>query len=229
MMARILVGISLTLLIVSDGSAALTPRERVSDYPAHLEIGPFTLGAEYLVHSFGNGRQMYFAPDFLVVEVAVFRSPNGHQDLDISDGQFSLRINGRKFALPSQSGGQVAASLKYSNWNQRPNLTAEAGVGDTGVVIGRPPQTNRFPGDPTERQSRLPRAPKAPDTLHPAGEALPEARAEDVAVENAFPNGPVRGDVAGFLYFSYSGKAEKIRTVELLYRSAEGEKTISLK
>ncbi len=215
------------------GVAALEPREKISDYPSHLDAGQFTLAADYMVHSFTNGKQMYFTPDFLVVEVAVFPAAKTGPEFEVTDSQFTLRINvkktGKKTALPAQTAGQVAASLKYANWTQHSNLTLNGGIGDTGVTVGGTPRVNRFPGDPAEAQSRLPRAPKAPDTLHPGVEQAVEARAEDVAVENAFPSGAVRNATAGFLYFAFSGKAEKIRSVELLYRSSSGEHSLSLK
>ena len=57
----------------------------------------------------------------------------------------------------------------------------------------------------------------------------PVERAETVATDNAFPTGFVSNAAAGFLYFAYHGKAEKIRSVELIYRSPDGEKSIALK
>src|ERR1700694_5892454 len=119
MRARTLVGTCLMLLEIGNAGAALAPRDKVSDYPAHLDAGTYAIAAEYLVHSFGNGQQMFFTPDFLVVEIAVFPEAKTRQELEIGDRQFSLRVNGKKAALPAQSGGQVAASLKYGNWNQR--------------------------------------------------------------------------------------------------------------
>ena len=48
------------------------PKPSERDYPAHLNVEKFSLGAEFMVHSFSNGRDSYIAKDYLVVEVALF-------------------------------------------------------------------------------------------------------------------------------------------------------------
>ena len=48
------------------------PKHAVQDYPAHTESDKISIGAEYLVHSFSGGGELYIAKDYLVVEVALF-------------------------------------------------------------------------------------------------------------------------------------------------------------
>lgn len=39
-------------------------------------------------------------------------------------------------------------------------------------------------------------------------------------VKTAFPEGEFRGAVSGYVYFPFTGKASKIKSVELLYGDA---------
>src|SRR5208283_1273660 len=77
-----------------------TPKTSAQDYPAQAKLQELSIGAEYLVHSFSSGRQMFIAKDYLVVEVALF--PAKGQNLLVNTAHFSLRVNGRKPALPPQ-------------------------------------------------------------------------------------------------------------------------------
>lgn len=99
----LLPAVAATALLADD------PRAKATDYPADAESPRLAIGAEYLVHSFGNGKQMYFAPDFLVVDTAVYP----HEPLLINPGQFALRINGTTVLLPAAP-QLVARSLSYS-------------------------------------------------------------------------------------------------------------------
>jgi hypothetical protein len=143
------------------------PRSKASDYPAHIALPGMEIGAEYMVHSIPGERGDYFAKEYLVVEVAIF--PTAKDGLKITSGQFTLRIN-NKSALISQSAGMVAAALKYPDWEQRPQMTAQAGP----LIYGAP-QVGRFPGDPTKTQP-MP-TPRVPDqTAPPTSRSHPTCR-----------------------------------------------------
>src|ERR1700682_4609450 len=123
------------------------PREKASDYPEHAKLADREIGIEYLVHSIPVERGVLVASDYLVVEVAVF--PLTLAGVAVSSGQFTLRINGKKTPVYSQSTGMVAASIKYPDYERtRPRLVAEAGP----VIIGAPRPVARFPGDPSSRR-----------------------------------------------------------------------------
>jgi hypothetical protein len=201
-------------------------KDKAADYPVHATVGTTAIGAEYLVHSIPAGNQTLLAPDYLVVEVAVFP---GREPAEIGAATFTLRLNGKKPALYAVSTGFVAASLKYPDWEQHPTAEVAAGVGDAGVTLGRPPAVGRFPGDPTPSQNRLPRAPRAPDTGQQNGiEREQPERAEEVLTRTALPDGPVTKPVSGFLYFPYKGKAKSIKSVELIYADQAGAVTLKL-
>ncbi len=135
-------------------------KDKATDYPVHATAGRVSIGADYLIHSIPAGGQTFLAKDYLVVEVAVF--PASAEPVTIDGNTFKLRLNGQKFPLTSVAPGFVAASLKYPDWEQHPTAEASAGVGDAGVIFGRPPAVGRFPGDPTDTQNRLPPQPARP-------------------------------------------------------------------
>ena len=65
------------------------PKGKASDYPAHAAAGNVSIGAEYLVHSIPAGNQTLVAPDYLVVEVALF--PGKDEPPHITDSASPLR------------------------------------------------------------------------------------------------------------------------------------------
>ena len=209
-------------------AAGTTPKASPGEYAAHAAAGPMELAADFLVRSFSGRGKTFIAGDYLVVEVAVY--PPRPEAVLLSSGHFTLRVNGKKQRLFAQAPGMVAASLKYADWENRPSLQAGAGMGDAGVIIGRPPRSERFPGDPVPAQSRLPRPPRAPDARAPGGIDREEpVRAEDVAIETALPEGETRYPVSGHLYFAWKGKPASIKELDLLYEGPAGKAILRLR
>src|SRR3954452_12909193 len=98
-----------------------TPKPAPTDYDVHGQAGPLDIGAEYMVHSYSSGEQMYLAERYLVVEVALYPvMKNGPVTVDLS--RFSLRLN-HKTMIPAQPAAQAAASVKpRSPWEyQQPS------------------------------------------------------------------------------------------------------------
>lgn len=207
-----------------------TPREKPADYHVQARLPGFDLAAEYLSHSMPEKGGVIDVNEYLVIEVAVF--PATKEVAQISGGEFMLQVTDtrrHKSVLLSQTPGMVAASLKYPNWELRPTLEASAGLGDGNVIVGRPRQTERFPGDPRPRQSRLPPRPKVPDQTNPTSdEKLPEVPIEVRVQQLAFPEGAVQGPVSGYLFFPFRGKTKSIRALELLYQSPDGSRKTTL-
>ena len=202
------------------------PKPAPRDYPAMAQAGKTGIAAEYMVHSFSGGGRMFVAENYLVVEVAVY--PAHGENITISSSQFSLRLNGKKSVLFSQAPGFVAASLKYPDWERRTQMETTAGVGDTGVILGRPGPVGRFPGDPSDRQ-RLPKPPRAPEPENPSGLPKADAPTADVVVaEAALPEGDFDNPVSGYLYFPYKGKIKSIKSLELVYAGPAGKATLKL-
>src|SRR5271165_2667083 len=189
-------------------------REKPSGYPSRMNLASMELAAEYLVHSMPTPKGAIFTDDYLVVEVAVF--PASRTPVTLHDSDFILRINGKRTLLP-QSPGMVAGSLKYPDFQQRPRMEAEAGVGDGSVVLGRPPAVARFPGDPTARRTPLPRA---PEPENPSGQTpVPDMPVEEICQRLSLPEESATGPRSGYLFFAFKGKTKGIRTIELLYEA----------
>lgn len=187
-------------------SAQDTPRTKASDYPRRIALSSLEIGAEYLVHSIPGPNGGYFAKDYLVVEVAVF--PAAKNAVKISSGQFTLRIN-NKATLVTQASGAVASSIKYPDWEQRRNMSAQAGP----LIFG-PPAVGRFPGDPTQPR---PLPSPVPEQTDAAGVKAPDLPIETAVAQAALPEGLISEHVKGCLFFRFNGKLKSIKSLELIY------------
>ena len=219
----------LLLALLSAGwlSGQTTVKEKATDYPVHADVDTVSIGAEYLVHSIPAHSQTFFAPDYLVVEVAVF--PGRQEPVEIGTNTFTLWINGRKEIIFPDSPGFVAASLTYPDWEQHRRTEMQAGVGNAGVTIGRPPVVGRFPDDPTPHQSRLPPVPKAPtpENQHGIEQDSPQT-ADEALAQVALPGGLATKPVAGYIFFHYKGKPKSIKSLDLVFEGKQGSVTLKL-
>lgn len=209
------------VLYCSICAAGTEPKIAASEYPVHSQTPDRALGAEFWIHTFSGQGQSYVTEDYLVVEVAVF--PAKDKEVLVSTSQFNLRINGKDTRY-AQAAGAVGASMKYPDWQSRPNLTAEAGP----VILGRPQTTERFPGDRRPPMETGPRRPQV-DTGAAAGPQQEVLSAPELAVAAALPEGRTAKPVSGFLYFAHRGKIKSIRTLELLYQGESGPVSLHLR
>ena len=192
------------------------PRASADEYEVHTRGRGVEIGAEYMVYSFSGQGQTFLAPDHLVVEVALF-PPKG-ASVTTSAGEFTLRVDGK--TIRSVSPQSVVAAMQRSQWRQQRGMQADIGMGNDTVTLGGQGQP---PYGGQRRTSAPPRAP-APDY----GTGLPKAdpvRADELVVSTALPPGEFRGAVSGFIYFPFTGKASKIKTVDLVH----GDTTLKLK
>ncbi|MEO8369895.1 MAG: hypothetical protein ABI806_11900 [Candidatus Solibacter sp.] len=185
------------------------PKASVSEYPITGHWASLDLGADYLVHSFGTGEQLYMADNYLVVEIALF--PEKGESVTVEYGPFQLRINGKKASLLPLAPEFAARNLNRRDPNQGGPL---GGISLGGIGIGSGGGGQRggspMPGGPDDR--RMPSPPRTDD-----GELKPVVRAEDILVRTALPAGTFKGPVSGFLYFPYAGKASSVKTAELWF------------
>jgi hypothetical protein len=182
------------------------PKQHASEYPVHAMAGQVEVGAEFTVHSFSRGEASYLAPDYLVVDVALYPPKNGA--LEIDPREFELRINGHKPELLPQPPTMVATSLMHPEW--RPGAQVDASMGPIGIDLGQP----RQPTNPNPSGSPVP-PPGYHDRVPPA-----QPRPEELVVQTALPTGSHIDAVSGYLYFAYSGRLKSIKTLELLYQGA---------
>lgn len=192
--------------------AQTQPKEKAEDYETSGRSGAVAVGAEYMVHSFSADGKTFLAPEYLVVEVALY--PPKDVDIQATQSEFSLRVDGKR--LPSAATQQVLRSLERSGWNRERGVTGSVGAGNTDVVLGAPRRpTGEYPQPPG---AQYPRAPRAPEPDYRANVPRDDMKATDVLTRTAFPEGRYRGAVSGYLYFYYKGNASKIRSVELIYQ-----------
>ena len=181
----------------------MPPRATPADYQAHTQAGTLTLAAEFMRHSVPTPEATYSTEDFVIVEAGLFGPPQAR--LTLSIGDFSLRINGKKVASPSQPYGLSFSSLKDPEWEppskpkaDKPTLDAGGQKADDSFkpIIRMPIELKRT------MQQRVQRA------------SMPEG-------DRALP-------VAGLLFFEYRGKPESIRSLELIYAGPAGKATLAL-
>jgi hypothetical protein len=208
---RLLLAVASTAFAYAQGT---TPKAAAADYPVHGEAHGIPIGAEYMVHSFGNGEQMYVVEKYLVVEVALYFQKTAATAVEIS--KFELIINGKRPSLTPQAPASVAWNLAHPEWQvqQPPRVSAEAGAGP--VILGTPgSRPQPIPGSP---QSRLPAPPRAPDADPPGGiQRKTPLKPEELLIQTALPTEPGRGPICGFLYFPYNGKTSSIKSLELTW------------
>jgi hypothetical protein len=191
-----------------------TPKPSSAGYTAHGKSGEIAIGAEYMVHSFGSGEQMFLAENYLVVEVALYPPKDATITVDLA--HFGLRINGKKATILPQPPSMAAASLNHPEWVTHP--TMDLGAGPIGVGLGYPPNRAPFPGGPAP--SRGPVPPRAPDPGNRSGVERKTVNAADLLVQLALPADPHKGPISGFVYFPFTAKPGSIKSLDLVWDDA---------
>jgi hypothetical protein len=163
-----------------------------------------TVAAEFAGHSVPTAQGPLNTEDFVVVETALFGSPDAR--IKISADDFSLRINGKKAPLPTRPFGMVLSSVKDPEWEppepvKAKSKTSLGGGGDQGD--NAPPPPVKIPIEVQRAMAQ--RVQKA--TLPEGDRTLPQA---------------------GLIYFQYRGVAKGIHSVELIYDGPAGKATLAL-
>jgi hypothetical protein len=188
----------------------MPPRAGASEYQAQGKAGAISIGAEFAAHSVPTPDHTFSSEDYIVVEAGFF-GPAGAQ-IKLSRDDFSLRINGKKVASPSEPYELVFHSLKDPEW-QPPESAASkeskssinTGGGGGGIGGG-----DKLPPVP----------PKMPFPLRRAMEQQVQKAATQEG-DRPLPQ-------AGLLFFRYAGKAESIKSLDLIYSGAAGQATLTL-
>ena len=204
------------LPLIVPGQEKMPARAAPADYAAHAPIPPrHVLAAEFQGRTVPAPNAAFVLQHYVVVEVGLFT-----REYEFNSGRYSLRLNG-KTALLAQTPGMVAAALNYPDWENHRQITATAGVGDAGVILGRRNTTPRFPGDR--------RAGSAPPGTPVNAVEVSENAPWDWVAKLAWEDGPVKGPSGGLLYFPYNGNLAKLKTIALIYNSDEGLITLKLR
>lgn len=191
-----------------DGAAeskGLPPRATPADYQAHAQAGTVTIAAEFTGHSLPTVEGPLTTEEYVGIETALF-GPTGAQ-LKISPEDFSLRVNGKKKALPSQPYGVILNSLKDPEWvpPEPPARKSKSGFGG-----GQGQSDSNEPPPPV----RIPIAVQRAMAQRIQRASLPEG-------DRPLPQ-------AGLLFFQHHGKTENLQSIELLYDGPAGKATVKL-
>jgi hypothetical protein len=182
----------------------IPPRSAPADYQAQGKAGDVTIAAEFAGHSVPKPEGSLLTEDYVVVEAALFGKPEAHATLSISD--FSLRINGKKTALPSQPYGFVNRSLSDPAWvpPDAPEKKSKSGLSSGGGGGG----------DSTPAPVHVPIELRRAMALYVQKSALPQG-------DRALPQ-------AGLIFFQYHGNVQGIHSLELIYSGPAGNATLTL-
>jgi hypothetical protein len=187
----------------------MPPRATPGDYQGHVQAGKVTIAAEFMGHAVPTPEQTVDSEDYVIVEAGLF-GPAGAQ-ITLARGDFSLRINGKKTALPNEPLELVYHSLKDPEW-QPPHTDDDSKSKAGGLTTGG--------GGDSGGDKLPPIPPKMPFELR---------RAMNLHVEHAaMEEGNRALPQAGLLFFSFRGKEQSIHSVELIYSGAAGNATLDL-
>jgi hypothetical protein len=195
-----------------------------SEYEFSGEAGKLSIGASYMGRSFANTNasgksSLHDSGNFIVVEVGAFAGKTFTGELLTAD--FRLKLDGKKAILLAAAPGLVANGLRNRDMDpQRRRLVFGGGMGDAGVMVGQPRPQARFPGDPRPGQQQ----PVGTITMTDA-----DHRDWDAAIESALVEGSLQSGRAGNLYFEYSGKMTKVKSLVLEYEGAGGKLDLKLR
>jgi len=188
----------------------IPPRANSGEYLARGQAGALSIGAEFDEHSVPTPEATLTTEDYVAVEVGFFGAPGAHAM--VSSANFSLRVNGKKAALPAEQFAVVFRNLRDPSY--APPELEEAKSSKAGSIGS---------GAGGANQSDLGSTPP-PIHIPPAME-----RAMQLEVENAaLPEGDRALPVAGVIFFKYGGLRKGIHSLELLYTGPTGKVTIPL-
>jgi hypothetical protein len=192
------------------GAQGLPPRVAPGDYQAQAKAGAVTIAADFVRHSVPTASGPLTSDGYVAVELGLYGPADARMTISMDD--FSLRINGKKAALPAQPFGLVVPTLKDPEWippeqpeksKSKGGITGGGGGGGGGQQDSGPPPEVKIP---IEVQRAM--AQRTQKAALPLGDrALPQA---------------------GVIFFQYRGKAQGIDSVELLYSGSAGKATLKL-
>lgn len=184
-------------------STGIPARTAPTEYQAQARAGAITIAADFTGHSVATPDAVFSTEDFLAAEVAFYGPKDAHLALSFQD--FSLRINGKKTAIPATGDQFVFHSLKDPSWEPpAPPEKSKTGINTGGGGANDPP----------------PVAPKMPIGV--------ERAMEQRVLKAALPEGDHPLPVGGLIFFQYGGRVKGIKSLELIYNGAAGKATLSL-
>ena len=199
------------------------PREDAFKYAGRARLGPVALGADFWGHfiPLQEGETLR-ADSYLVVEIAVFAPAT--TKVDISSGQFTLKVNGQRI-LPDSPGLVTVAYMDPDMRERGPHIVADAQMGSGDISVGRDPTQPEFPGDSNPADIPPPRQ-------HPSNdEGLQPAPVDPIKAvnEDALPEGNHATPISGYLFYPWRGKLKRIKHAEIEYTGPLGTAILTLR
>jgi len=185
-------------------------RPSPADYQAKAVAGTVTIAADFVGHSVPTDQNPLTTEDYVVAEVAFF-GPDGAR-LTLAASEFSIRINAKKSATPSQPYGFVLKTLKDPEWVP-PAPPEGSGPKSKGGLSSGGGGGGGAAGDPKPAEPKMPFPLKRLMEQKAQKSALPEG-------DRALPQG-------GLVFFPYRGKATGIKQLELIYEGPAGKATLT--
>jgi len=186
-------------------AVGLPPRATPADYQFRTQAGSVTICAEFMGHGVPTEEGgPYSTENYVVVEAALFGAPNAKIQLSYKD--FSMRINGKKQAVPSQPYVLVFPNLKDPEWEPPESEKNQAATSISGAG-----------GSQSDAQKVVPKMPMA--LRHIMEQRV--LRASLSEGERVLPQ-------AGLLFFEWRGDTKNIHSMELLYSGPAGKGTLAL-
>jgi hypothetical protein len=183
----------------------MPPRATPADYQAHMAAGSVTIAAEFTAHSITTVQGALTTEDYVVVEVGLFGEAGARTK--VSDGDFTLRINGKKW-LTTQPFGLVIGNVKDPEWEPPTPPKSKTSLGGSGGGDQKDP--NSGPPPPVHVPFEVQRA------------------LSQRVLKMALPEGDRALPTAGLIFFRYGGQAKGIHEVELMYAGAAGKARLRL-
>ena len=216
---RLLAYLSLAAVLLPAGDG-IRPRGSSADYPAHATADGTTLAAAVIPP---DQVRKLFATDlnaggYIVVELAIY--PEAGKQIDLTSNDFMLQIGSSNDTVRAVSARAIASTLQRKNAPQ-PRKGSDISIYPTATIGyesgGYDPATGRRrSGVYTETGVAVTNAPP-PDPPRPASTDRDRATMQQELEDKALPEGPVKRDVAGYLFFPKPAGKQKNAPYEISY------------
>lgn len=209
---------------ISRDVKGLTPRTSPADYQGAAKAGMVTFAADFAGHGVPTADGVFETEFSGVVEIAVYGPAGAHLNLSYKD--FSLRVNGKKAAIPAIPYEGTFNTLKDPEWvpaGEKLDTAFANGAGGGSVIPGGGGGGGRggmSMGGGGQAGDAPPAPPKMPMKLRLA--------MEQKVAKAALPEGDRPLPEAGLIFFQLSGKTSNLKSIELIYNGAAGKAVIPL-
>jgi hypothetical protein len=193
-------------LLLAGDTGGMRPRESSADYTAHQTVSGVTLAAAVIPP---DQVKKLFATDlnaggYIVIELAIY--PEAGNEIDVSSGDFLLRVGSNPAIVRNASAGAIAAALQRKSKPPDIRRKSDINVYQT-ATIGYETGTDAY----GRRRSGVYTAasvgvgvgddPNASAPPRPASTDQDRMTMEQELADKALPDGKTTRAVAGYLYF----------------------------